>query len=209
MSTLAQVTANQANAQHSTGPRTEDGKAAASRNRFVHGLCGGLFKILPSESEDEFEKLEAAFTAEHRPQTITETLLVRTLTEAWWLRNRAQVFQDFCLSELGALDSQELPLYIRYQAHHDRVFHRTLNELLKMRAAREKSKSLEIVEIRKLELTSLHIHSARLRLKTQQAKLNKLESKPSAQAPTQPEIGFVPQKPSQPSPAGSPVATAA
>ncbi len=209
MSTLAQVTANQQNAQHSTGPRTEEGKAAASRNRFVHGLCGGSFKILPGESEDEFEKLEAAFTAEHRPQTITESLLVRTLTEAWWLRNRAQVFQDFCLGELGAIDSQELPLYIRYQAHHDRVFHRTLNEILKMRAAREKSKSLEIIEIRKLELNSLNIHSARLKVKLQQAKLHKVQSTQTAAAPPQPEIGFVPQNPSHPPADLSPITNAA
>ena len=38
MSTPAQIAANQANAQFSTGPKSEAGRAAAARNNFRHGL---------------------------------------------------------------------------------------------------------------------------------------------------------------------------
>ncbi|MDB5312659.1 MAG: hypothetical protein JWO38_6861, partial [Gemmataceae bacterium] len=38
MATDRQFAANRANATHSTGPRTPDGKAAAKRNRLAHGI---------------------------------------------------------------------------------------------------------------------------------------------------------------------------
>jgi hypothetical protein len=38
MISVARITANRENAQHSTGPRTEAGKARISRNAFKHGL---------------------------------------------------------------------------------------------------------------------------------------------------------------------------
>ena len=40
MSTPGQLSANQANAQFSTGPKTSSGKARASRNAVQHGLQG-------------------------------------------------------------------------------------------------------------------------------------------------------------------------
>ena len=39
MSTSAQIAANRANSQLSTGPKTKEGKAASSRNRITHGLA--------------------------------------------------------------------------------------------------------------------------------------------------------------------------
>ena len=191
MSTLAQITANQQNAQHSTGPRTEEGKANSARNRFAHGLCG-IFKILNHEREEEFEQLLEAFVDEHQPSTMTASLLVRTLAEAWWLRKRAQTYQDLCLENVGASDPEGLPLYLRYQAHHDPVFHRTLNEILKMRATRRKSESQKVAESQKHEVAALRIKSAHLRVQTHQARLDKLR-------PVQPEIGFVPQAAPKPS----------
>ncbi|MGI9069968.1 MAG: hypothetical protein ACR2JB_01230 [Bryobacteraceae bacterium] len=58
MTTSAQVAANQANAQHSTGPKTPEGKAISCRNSFQHGLTGA-FTVLPWEKQDEFDMLLA------------------------------------------------------------------------------------------------------------------------------------------------------
>jgi hypothetical protein len=50
MASAAQIAANQANAQKSTGPRTPPGKAMASRNSLKHGLAGrGI--VLPEAEE--------------------------------------------------------------------------------------------------------------------------------------------------------------
>ncbi len=51
MATAAQIAANQANAQKSTGPKTPPGKAASSRNATKHGLSGSTTAaLLASES---------------------------------------------------------------------------------------------------------------------------------------------------------------
>jgi len=46
MTTEAQIRANQANAQHSTGPKTEEGKTISARNNLRVGLTGGYFRVL-------------------------------------------------------------------------------------------------------------------------------------------------------------------
>ena len=54
--TAAEMTErNRANAQHSTGPRTEDGKAASSQNARKHGLSGKLILKTKAES-DRYQK---------------------------------------------------------------------------------------------------------------------------------------------------------
>src|ERR1017187_11009488 len=51
MSTQAQIDANRRNAQHSTGPKTEAGKAKSSRNGTRFGLFSTNACILPGEEE--------------------------------------------------------------------------------------------------------------------------------------------------------------
>jgi hypothetical protein len=55
MSTPSQIAANQANAQLSTGPRTEPGKAASSLNALKTGLTGRTI-LLPSDDVDAYTK---------------------------------------------------------------------------------------------------------------------------------------------------------
>jgi hypothetical protein len=49
--TAPQLAANRANAQLSTGPRTDTGKARASQNSFKHGLCGKIHIVAPEDAE--------------------------------------------------------------------------------------------------------------------------------------------------------------
>ncbi len=66
MSTPAQIAANKENAQHSTGPKTEAGKAASSINNFRHGLAGS-FMIMDWENREDFDELFDSLRAEHKP----------------------------------------------------------------------------------------------------------------------------------------------
>ena len=50
MSTPAQTTANQLNAQLSTGPRTPEGKSTSSQNSTKHGLTCA-YPVIRSEEE--------------------------------------------------------------------------------------------------------------------------------------------------------------
>lgn len=139
MSTTAQVLANQQNAQHSTGPATQAGKAASSQNNLRHGLTGA-FRVLPTEDQDEFDSLAAALQAEHRPSTVTECVLVEKMAQHHWLSQRAQRLQDTAIvADLSQKDQEkQFTLYLRYQTTNDRAFHQCLNQLLRLRAERRK-----------------------------------------------------------------------
>jgi hypothetical protein len=142
MSTSAQIAANRANSQLSTGPKTETGKAAAARNNTRHGLASAsAFQVLPTESQFDFDQLLAGFRGEHRPATPTEEALIQTMAEHHWLRNRAVSLEAFCFDSITGqvTDAQRLSLYLRYQTTHERAFHKSLNDLLKLRAEKRKA----------------------------------------------------------------------
>ena len=140
MSTSAQIAANQANAQLSTGPKTEEGKAISSRNHFSHGLSyrGGMFVLLPWENAEEYAQLLIDLKSEHRPMSRTEMILVERMAQHHWLRDRAGVLQSNCFHDDGGIDDKKLALYMRYQSTHERAFHKCLNDLLKLRAEKRK-----------------------------------------------------------------------
>ena len=140
MSSPAQIAANQQNARLSTGPKSEEGKAASSKNNLRHGFTGA-FMILPWEKQEEFDTLLSELRAEHQPATMTETLLVEKMAQSFWLSQRAVKLQQIaCFHD--ETDSPErdrqVALYLRYQTTHDRGFHKSLNDLLKLRAEMRK-----------------------------------------------------------------------
>src|SRR5579883_1874657 len=83
MISAAQVTANQQNAQLSTGPRTEAGKAVSSQNGLSHGLSA-TFRVLVHESQSEFDALQEALESEFEPEGEHETFPVNQMTQSRW-----------------------------------------------------------------------------------------------------------------------------
>jgi len=153
----AQLTANRANALHSTGPKTDAGRAISSQNRTTHDLArhNGTFILLPSEDPNGFEALKASLAAEHQPTTETESILINNMAESHWLANRAQTLQNTCLDpQTGQITDPALfGLYLRYQTTHTRAFHKCLNDLLKLRCERRKTENgFEAQERKKEEL---------------------------------------------------------
>jgi hypothetical protein len=140
MTTSAQLAANQANAQHSTGPKTPEGKAISARNNFKHG-CSGAFTVLPWESQKEFDLLLGSLRDEHKPSGLTETILVDKMAQAIWLSKRAVMLQHVTFNhELPTCDDpKQLALYLRYQTTNERAFHKCLNALLKLRAEKRRA----------------------------------------------------------------------
>ncbi len=141
MSTEAQIAANQANAQHSTGPTTKDGKAASCQNNFRWGFCGA-FTLLASEDEEEYHSLVTALRAEHKPSTVTETILVEKMGQHHWLGRRAINLQNVTmeLEDMPLRDKErQFSLFMRYQTTNDRAFHKCLNDLLKLRAEKRRT----------------------------------------------------------------------
>ena len=139
MSTEAQIIANQKNSRHSTGPKSAEGKGTVSMNACRHGLSGA-FLFLPGEVPADFEKLQDGLRTEHNPETPTETLLVESMAQHYWLQQRAIRLQGRCFNDAGVCDAEkELALYLRYQTTHERAFHKSLNTLLKLRAEKRKA----------------------------------------------------------------------
>ena len=173
MSTAAQIAANQANAQLSLGPTSEEGKAISSRNRTTHGLSYEAFTfcLLPWEDAGAYSELYCEFCSEYRPQTQTEKALVERMTQHHWLRNRAEYFESQCFSEDGTVDEKRLALYMRYRTSHERGFHKCLTELLKLRAEKRKA---EIGFESQKQKTALN--EARIRLANAKANLTELDS---------------------------------
>ena len=133
MSTQAQIAANQKNAELSSGPKSAQGKATICLNAFRHGLAGA-FMILSDEAREDFDELYEGLRVEHRPETPTEILLIESMAQHYWLKQRALRLQAFCFDDDGQCDDTQLGLYLRYQTTHDRAFYKSLNTLLKLRA---------------------------------------------------------------------------
>ncbi len=137
MSTIsaAQLAANRTNAQGSTGPRTAEGKQTASQNSRQHGLTGTRFVVLGWEVQEDYDQLLSDLRAEHKPATPTEQQLVDSLAQHRWLSIRAGTLQEYCFSDDDPTRCAEvrLALYLRYQTHHERAFHKCLDMLLKLR----------------------------------------------------------------------------
>jgi hypothetical protein len=138
MSTANQIAANQANAQLSTGPKTETGKAASSQNSWKHGLTFGSFRVLNTESQMQYQDFLQDLEAEYNPATPTEGILVERMAQHHWLRNRALQFQTHYLESGNESSAAQLSLFMRYESMHERAYHKCLADILKLRAEKQK-----------------------------------------------------------------------
>jgi hypothetical protein len=127
------INRNIENASHSTGPRTDEGKSIASQNSLKHGLASGTL-LIPGEDPAAYEALVADFICQHEPQTPGEEIAITDMAHAWWLKTRAIALQNRYLE-----DEKMLPLYLRYQAAHERAYYRALAELRKLKQERPES----------------------------------------------------------------------
>lgn len=82
---------NRQNAQASTGPTSEAGKAASSRNALRHGLTADRWPVLPDE-QDAYAAHRAALMAEAAPDGPIETALAeQAVLLLWRLRRCAHI----------------------------------------------------------------------------------------------------------------------
>ncbi len=110
MSTDKQKQANRRNAQHSTGPRTPEGKAKSSVNARTHGLTSAQ-ALAPSESADEFDAHASAFRDELAPTSHVEKCLVEQIIVAAWRLRRARIVERFILEQQATDVQADLKKY--------------------------------------------------------------------------------------------------
>jgi hypothetical protein len=129
--TPAQLAANAANAQHSTGPRTPEGQARSSQNARTHGLTARDLVIAPNEIE-EFEELLRDYQASVQPQDAVQQSVFELLVGAAWnLRRIRRMEVRACSDPTLSADQLEKDLdrLVRYKTCIERTFHRSLKEL--------------------------------------------------------------------------------
>jgi hypothetical protein len=83
MSSEAQKMANRANAQLSTGPNTETGKAKSSHNALKTGLTGRTV-LLPTDDVAAYTGHVERFLLDYQPATDAEKALVQTIADTEW-----------------------------------------------------------------------------------------------------------------------------
>src|SRR5436190_18488049 len=87
MSSLKQLDANRRNAQNSTGPRTEAGRANSAANALKSGIYSTR-EVLPDEDPAELEALSREYHDHFKPATPDERDLVDDLVSYTWLKRR-------------------------------------------------------------------------------------------------------------------------
>jgi hypothetical protein len=102
---------NKANAQKSTGPRTDAGKQRSKLNALRHGLTGQTV-VLPTEDHAAYQRHSQSFLDECQPKGPIETQLVQSLIDTSWRINRAGADETNLLS-LGITEMEG-----RIQANH-------------------------------------------------------------------------------------------
>ncbi len=145
-----QLDANRRNAQHSTGPRTPEGRAAVSLNALRHGLASQT-AVLPNENPEEFRELRDAFFDEYHPAGPTEILLVEQMAISAWRLRRLRALETGLfavrISQLRDDDNNSLDprarafvyenstidTLSRYETRIERSFYRALHELQRLR----------------------------------------------------------------------------
>ncbi len=88
---------NRENAQHSTGPKTAEGKQRSSLNALRHGLTGQIV-VMPTEDLAAYQSHLESFTDEYSPSGATEENLVQALADTSWRLNRVAALETNLLT---------------------------------------------------------------------------------------------------------------
>jgi hypothetical protein len=151
MATPAQINANRANAQKSTGPRSVEGKSTSRFNALKHGIDAAS-PVIPGEDPAEYESLAVQYLDEYRPRSASEFFHVDTMLRADWLKRRMEAVEadlfrtimiespDNSLAAVLLAESPAAKLLLRIQrqiAAFERTWHRANNEFRRARAEAE------------------------------------------------------------------------
>ena len=135
MSSAAQIEANQANAQLSTGPRTPEGKFASSTNATKHGFFSKHAVLLTEQEHLQFESLRNSYVYEFNPSNIVQVALLDQLVLAAWNIERTNRLEAALATSAGIdpllsdANANTLQRIVTYRARAERTFHKCHKEL--------------------------------------------------------------------------------
>jgi hypothetical protein len=150
MATPAQIQANHRNAQRSSGPRTEEGKAASRFNALKHGIDAKSLTI-PGEDPAELEALALDYHRRFHPAGPMEAFFVETLVKADWDRRRySRIEAQYLRVQFAALEEPtDTPLGVIFG--NDAKKGNVLGKLFRRQSAAERSYFRALAELRRAQ----------------------------------------------------------
>lgn len=171
MASSRQIAANVRNAQHCTGPKTEDGKRASRMNALKHGMTSQIV-VLPYEEELEYHEMRGGLIQSYAPANNQELMLVDQIAAGYWRTMRVRAYEREMLTgqvRTRKLDNgispepsgntddlatavvlvkepyQSFENYFRYDASIERAYYRAITALehLQSRRTREERQNRE------------------------------------------------------------------
>ena len=170
MATEKQKAANKENAQHSTGPTSDEGKERSSRNSLVHGLYSRI-PYDPKECLDDYLIHRDALMAALKPEDALQEALAKIIVDNLWR------VENYRMKEAQNHDAYEI---VESRGRHEQ---RLLNSMYKARK-----------ELKALQVESREARENEARRLDDEAKL-KTGAEPAAQKEP---AGFVPHTPENP-----------
>jgi len=145
MATAAQILANQANSQLSTGPRTTEGRTRSANNALKHGLASDQLIVRGDETQ-LFAETKAELLASLAPQGAAEMAVFNDILRARWNMERIQRLECDLFDGLNdplqnEANAAQLDRLERYYTRWERTFYRAMKELRQLhtdRAMRQK-----------------------------------------------------------------------
>jgi hypothetical protein len=168
MSSNAQIHANRANAELSTGPTTPEGKAKSSLNAVKTGLTGRTV-LLAAEDAAAYQKHIQGFFDGYKPSTAAEEALVQSVADTEWrlLRIPALEMGIYALGriELAAKFNQEDPAVRAslIEAHIFLTYQKQLNNLSVQEGRLRKQRETDTSELLKLQRQRKELEEKRMR----------------------------------------------
>jgi len=138
MATAAQIEANRANATHSTGPTSDEGKTTSSRNAFKHGLTSTDLCVSPDQQE-EFDAFKDELMEDLYPENAVQFVLFNQVLSASWRLLRCDRTEAAILNSTGA-DPLLSPAQLA-----------TLNTIYKVRGQATSQLHKALAELRKMQ----------------------------------------------------------
>jgi hypothetical protein len=166
-----QLEANRRNAQHSTGPKTGEGKERSSRNNLRHGLTGHI-SLLPTEDREAHDAFCNELSDSLNPETPLERQFALSVAEDSWRLNRARAIENnmFALGHEGErrevqialadartfqAQANQFQLLTIYEQRINRNLQRNLKQLQELQAERRKQHEQALEEGKLLAQLSL------------------------------------------------------
>jgi hypothetical protein len=157
MSTEAQINANRANAQHSTGPTSDAGKAKVSFNAVKTGLTGRAMILAPNEAA-QYEALMLAYQKLYQPVSVEETALTQSIIDIVWRLDRIPALESSLLligrRELDEKNPRELsadPAEAEMQIRRHQDFAKDFRNLHLQETRLVRRRDRETAELRRLQ----------------------------------------------------------